>query len=230
MAPSPWMLNWVNLESVALSQPALKGDCVRMTEDVPNPAATGDQPRTSKLLAGAYCFSSGTTELKLSIPVGTPAGTFILRNSNYKFQERFVPKDLVVMRAEKIALTAHLESVEGISSPDESLLAPASDAAMVAPTRIAHDSTMVTEKEAPPASFGVAGMEGLGRSQGGVLGSVFGSSVPKLQAAPPEEVNISAGVAVGMLIEKTTPIYPPVAKAARISRTVVLQATFQKKA
>jgi hypothetical protein len=36
---------------------------------------------------------------------------------------------------------------------------------------------MLAEKEAPPSSsFGVAGMEGLGGSSGGVLGSVFGSS------------------------------------------------------
>jgi len=41
-------------------------------------------------------------------------------------------------------------------------------------------------------------------------------------------VNISAGVAVGMLLSKTPPIYPPIAKAARVSGTVVLQATISK--
>jgi len=41
-------------------------------------------------------------------------------------------------------------------------------------------------------------------------------------------VNISAGVAVGMLIQKTTPIYPPIAKAARVSGTVILQAEISK--
>ena len=51
---------------------------------------------------------------------------------------------------------------------------------------------------------------------------------PKVQAAAPKKVNISAGVAVGMLIQKTTPIYPPIAKAARVSGTVVLQATISK--
>ena len=45
-----------------------------------------------------------------------------------------------------------------------------------------------------------------------------------MKAAPPKKVNISAGVAVGMLIQKTSPIYPPIAKAARVSGTVVLQA------
>jgi len=39
---------------------------------------------------------------------------------------------------------------------------------------------------------------------------------------------ISAGVAEGMLIEKTQPIYPPIAKAARVTGTVVLQVTISK--
>ncbi len=99
---------------------------------------------------------------------------------------------------------------------------------LTAPTRIPHNITMVAEKEAPPSSFGVAGMEGLGGSSSGVMGSMFGNSGPKVQAAAPKKVNISAGVAVGMLIQKTQPIYPPIAKAARVSGTVVLQATISK--
>ena len=87
---------------------------------------------------------------------------------------------------------------------------------------------MVTEKEAPPSNFGVAGMEGMGGSGSGVMGSMFGDTGPKVKAAPPKKVNISAGVAVGMLIQKTQPIYPPIAKAARVSGTVVLQATISK--
>jgi protein TonB len=31
-----------------------------------------------------------------------------------------------------------------------------------------------------------------------------------------------------MLIQKTTPVYPPIAKAARVSGTVVIQATISK--
>jgi protein TonB len=72
-------------------------------------------------------------------------------------------------------------------------------------------------------------MEGLGGSASGVMGSVFGSgNAPKVQAAPPKKINISAGVAVGNLIQKTSPVYPPIAKAARVSGTVVLQATISK--
>jgi protein TonB len=45
---------------------------------------------------------------------------------------------------------------------------------------------------------------------------------------PAQKVEISAGVAVGMLLQKTTPVYPPIAKAARVSGTVVLAATIAK--
>jgi TonB family protein len=42
------------------------------------------------------------------------------------------------------------------------------------------------------------------------------------------QVKITAGVAQGMLISKQTPVYPRIAKAARVSGTVVLQATISK--
>ncbi len=102
---------------------------------------------------------------------------------------------------------------------------------LTAPTRIPHDIKMVAEKEAPPSqSFGVAGMEGLGGSAGGVPGAFAGmaTTAPKVQAAPPKKVNISGGVAQGMLLQKTVPLYPPIAKAARVSGTVILQATISK--
>jgi protein TonB len=54
------------------------------------------------------------------------------------------------------------------------------------------------------------------------------SSGPKVQAAVPKKVAISAGVAQGMLLQKTIPLYPPIAKAARVSGTVILQATISK--
>ncbi|MGB6744577.1 MAG: energy transducer TonB, partial [Terracidiphilus sp.] len=97
---------------------------------------------------------------------------------------------------------------------------------LTAPTKIPHNIEMVSEKEAPPSSFGVAGSMG---GDSGVMGSIFGNGeAPKVKAAPPKKVNISAGVAVGMLLQKTQPIYPPIAKAARVSGTVVLQAMISK--
>jgi protein TonB len=101
---------------------------------------------------------------------------------------------------------------------------------LVAPTKIPKDIKNVAEKEAPPSqSFGVAGMEGLGGSAGGVMGGIFnGTPAPKVQQQAPKKVNISGGVAAGMLLQKTIPMYPPIAKAARVSGTVVLQATISK--
>jgi protein TonB len=100
---------------------------------------------------------------------------------------------------------------------------------LTAPTRIPHDIKMVAEREAPPTSgFGVAGMEGLGGSSSAVNDSLFGNKGPQVKAAAPKKVNISAGVMQGMLLQKTVPVYPPIAKAARVSGTVVLQATISK--
>jgi protein TonB len=100
---------------------------------------------------------------------------------------------------------------------------------LTAPTHIPKNIQMVTEKEAPPSTFGVVGGMGDAGSEGGVIGSIFGSGpAPKVKEAPPKKVNISAGVAVGMLLQKTQPMYPPIAKAARVQGTVVLQATISK--
>jgi len=44
-------------------------------------------------------------------------------------------------------------------------------------------------------------------------------------AKAPKRANVSAGVAVGLLIQKTPPVYPPIAEASRVSGTVVLHAT-----
>jgi periplasmic protein TonB len=109
---------------------------------------------------------------------------------------------------------------------------------LMAPVRIPRAIKMVAGKEAPPSSgFGVAGMEGLGGSgsANGVIGGLFsGVGAPatshpvQVKVAAPKKVNISAGVMVGMLIQKTQPVYPPIAKAARVEGTVVLQATISK--
>jgi protein TonB len=85
---------------------------------------------------------------------------------------------------------------------------------------------MVSEKEPSLAGFGVAGSD-FG-SSGNVMSGIFGDSGPKVKAAPVKKLIISSGVMQGMLLQKTTPVYPPIAKAARVSGTVVLQATISK--
>ena len=101
---------------------------------------------------------------------------------------------------------------------------------LTAPTKIPHDIKMVTEKEAPPSSFGVAGMEGMGSgAAGGVIGSVFGNATPQpVKVAAPKKIAISSGVATGLLVSEVKPVYPPIAKAARQSGTVVLHALISK--
>jgi protein TonB len=98
---------------------------------------------------------------------------------------------------------------------------------LTAPTRIPHDILIAREKEAPVASFGVAGSD-FGGSASGVMGSIFGDAKMQVKAAPPKKVSISGGVMAGNLILKVTPNYPPIAKAARVQGTVVLQATISK--
>jgi periplasmic protein TonB len=61
------------------------------------------------------------------------------------------------------------------------------------------------------------------------MGNVFnGQGQVKVQAAAPKIVNVSSGVAVGMLVQKTAPVYPQIARTAGVSGTVVLDAFISK--
>jgi protein TonB len=95
-----------------------------------------------------------------------------------------------------------------------------------APSKISSDLKMLGGRDAAPASgFGATGMDGLGNAGSGVF---TGQSGPKVKVAGPQKVSISSGIATGLLIQKTAPIYPPIAKTARVSGTVVIQATISK--
>jgi protein TonB len=61
------------------------------------------------------------------------------------------------------------------------------------------------------------------------MGNLFsGDTGPKIKAPPVKKLIISQGVMAGMILVKTQPVYPPIAKAARVSGQVVLQATISK--
>jgi periplasmic protein TonB len=101
------------------------------------------------------------------------------------------------------------------------------------PTKIPDKIQMIKEEEAPPdLGAGVPGgvPGGIpGGSAGGVMGGILSSTqvaVPKI--ATPQRVRVSSGVSTGLLIKKVQPNYPPLAKAARIQGTVVLQAEISK--
>jgi periplasmic protein TonB len=107
--------------------------------------------------------------------------------------------------------------------------------ALRTPTKIPQKIQMIKEEEAPPpmASNGgvVGGVPGgiPGGQLGGVIGSVISSSnslsaVPKFVPATPTRIRISGGVTKGLLIQRTEPTYPTLARAARVQGDVVLSA------
>jgi len=102
------------------------------------------------------------------------------------------------------------------------------------PTKIPEKVAMIKEESAPPpmTTGGViGGVPGgvPGGSMGGVIGGIIGSTpvaVPKV--ATPTRVRVSGGVQQGNLISQVKPVYPAIAKSARVQGTVVLQAEISK--
>jgi protein TonB len=100
-----------------------------------------------------------------------------------------------------------------------------------APTKIPKKVEMLKEDEAPPPSIGVVGgVPGgvAGGAAGGVLGGIIGSSLPPPKVAAPQKVRVSSGVVAGNKISGPNPVYPAIAKTARIQGQVVLQAEISK--
>ena len=106
-------------------------------------------------------------------------------------------------------------------------LAPVSPDAMaaqlVAPTRIAGTIKKAAPADEPPPSAPAAVTMDDNTC---VSGSVFGGA-SKAKVAP-HVVAISAGVADGMILRKTPPVYPKFAQEAHITGKVVLKATITK--
>src|SRR5438552_18971766 len=103
------------------------------------------------------------------------------------------------------------------------------------PTKIPQKVQMIKEEEAPPPVMAATGVVGgvpggvPGGSMGGVIGGIISSTpvaVPK--AATPQRVRVSQGVSQGLLIHRVQPMYPPLARQARIQGTVLLQAEISK--
>jgi len=109
------------------------------------------------------------------------------------------------------------------SQPSATVSPDAMAAQLVAPTRIAGQIKKAAPADEPPPSAPPAVSLDDNNS---VPGSVFGSTA-KAKFVP-HVVPISAGIAAGMLIHKTTPLYPKFAQDAHITGTVVLKATITK--
>jgi protein TonB len=119
------------------------------------------------------------------------------------------------------------EEANPSKAPTE-LQAKVMDDQLTAPELIPQGTEKQSEEDAPPpVSLDAAGADGLG--QRGANVSVFnGRALPAVKVVSSKPIVVSSGVATGMLIQKTPPIYPPIAKAARMAGTVELRATISK--
>lgn len=104
------------------------------------------------------------------------------------------------------------------------------------PTKIPDQVKMVKDEEDPSmvAGAGVGVVGGVpggvpGGQMGGVLGGIISSApapVPKIAA--PVRIRVSGGVAEGKLVHRVQPVYPPLARTARIQGQVILSAIISK--
>jgi protein TonB len=107
---------------------------------------------------------------------------------------------------------------------------------MMAPTVIPKKVEMIKEEELPPDVGNVGVIGGVpggiaGGSAGGVLGGIIGgagSGMPPPPKAAPARIRVGGNVQAASLVRKVEPVYPPIAKTAHISGTVVLHAIIGK--
>jgi protein TonB len=115
---------------------------------------------------------------------------------------------------------------------------------LMAPKTVPKQVAEIKEDELPPASSAVSGVVGgvyggsVGGSPGGVLGGIIGS-VPSAAPPPPppppvkkdttpKRITIGGNVQQAKLVRQPKPVYPPLAKQARISGVVHLAAVISK--
>jgi protein TonB len=114
---------------------------------------------------------------------------------------------------------------------------------LMAPKVIPKEVATIKEEELTPHTAGVGGVVGgvpggvAGGAPGGVLGGIIGS-VPSAAPPPPpppkevrkevQRIKIGGAVQQAKLIRQPKPVYPPLAKQARISGTVHLSAIIAK--
>src|SRR3954454_720570 len=116
---------------------------------------------------------------------------------------------------------------------------------LLAPKQIPKDIAMIKEEELPPPSANAGVVGGVpggvpGGTSGGVLGGIIGS-VPSAAPPPPpppvkkeekpptpQRIRVGGNVQQAMLVAQPHPIYPPLAKQARISGVVTLNAVIGK--
>ncbi len=108
------------------------------------------------------------------------------------------------------------------AAPPATPSAPSMGSQLSAPSRISGDLKKPQPREQPAAGFAPSGLESASAAPGAAFASRNNVKVM------PAVTAISAGVAAGMLIHRTEPIYPQIARTSRISGTVVLAATISR--
>jgi protein TonB len=103
------------------------------------------------------------------------------------------------------------------------------DNPLAAPIRIPQHISMSANEGPPPSALDT----GLGKTGSGTetgLFSTLGTSSPPIVKPAPAKgpVPVSSGVATGRLLAPIQPVYPAIARAARIQGTVVVQAVISK--
>ena len=99
---------------------------------------------------------------------------------------------------------------------------------MVAPTVIPKNVAIV--KEEAPVVY-TNNSDGVNGGTGNVLGGLIGSGPagpPPPPPATPQRIRVGGQVEAASLVNKVEPVYPPIAKTAHVSGTVVLRAIIGK--
>jgi periplasmic protein TonB len=117
---------------------------------------------------------------------------------------------------------ATLVQIPGTPAETTPVASDMMNAQLSAPSRIAGAMKKPAPVEEPPASFSPGGIDTGDAAPGQIFGSRNNVTVVPAVSA------ISAGVAEGMLIHKTAPVYPAFAKAARVGGTILLGANITK--
>jgi protein TonB len=111
---------------------------------------------------------------------------------------------------------------------------------LMAPKEIPKNIAMIKEDEMPPPSAGVVGVTGgvPGGAPGGVLGGIIGAvpaaapppppPPPAAKPVTPQRIRVGGNVQAANLVRKVTPVYPALAKQARIQGTVRFTAIIGK--
>jgi protein TonB len=98
-----------------------------------------------------------------------------------------------------------------------------------APSRIPIHILDITTREAPISNINIAELGGDTIGSNG-SGQIFSGQTahPIVRSVPTGPVRLPSSVVAARLIQKTLPSYPPIAKAAGVQGTVILQATISK--